>query len=126
MSKNETPLTRRYWQERGGTLIEEFLAVRKNSSQARRLLDGLIILDGPNILSKSHEVDIFGKAIVIVQTKAQRLGMYLLGQALFSWHLMEPFQPRSIETVAVCTKGDATLEPLAEQYGVKVVIYDSH
>ena len=31
MSKRETPLTRRYWQEIGGTLIEEFPAVRCTS-----------------------------------------------------------------------------------------------
>ena len=31
MSKRETPLTRRYWREIGGTLIEEFPAVRCTS-----------------------------------------------------------------------------------------------
>jgi hypothetical protein len=51
--------------------------------------------------------------------------MYLLGQALFSRHLLEPFHPQSIETVAICTRGDSILEPLAERYNIKVVIYPS-
>jgi hypothetical protein len=38
---------------------------------------------------------------VIVQTKANRLGMYLLGQAFFSAQLMRRFHPRSVESVAL-------------------------
>jgi hypothetical protein len=29
MSKLETPMTRRYWERVGGTLLEEFLVVRR-------------------------------------------------------------------------------------------------
>lgn len=123
MSKRETPLTRRFWQETGGTLVEEFLAVKSGPNQGKRLLDGLIMLDGPHIIAKARNIEITGKDIVVVQTKTGRLGMYLLGQALFSRHLMEPFQPRSIRTVAICTKGDIILEPLAEKYGIEVVVY---
>jgi hypothetical protein len=124
MSKHETPLTRRFWTEVGGTLIEEYQAVRRTSDQGQRLLDGLIIRDGPHEVSKDRSAAICGKDVIVVQTKAARLGMYLLGQALFSRHLVEALGPRSVETVAVCRKGDATLEPLADQYGIKVVVYD--
>ena len=123
MSKHETPLTRRYWEEVGGTLLEEFPAVRKRQDRGKRLLDAVILPDGPNLTAKAKDVEITDQNIVIVQTKAYRLGMYLLGQALFSIHLMEPFLPRSIQSVAICTKGDAVLEPLAQKYGIKVVIY---
>ena len=123
MSKHETPLTRRYWEEVGGTLLEEFPAVRKRQDRGKRLLDAVILPDGPNFTAKAKDVEITDQNIVIVQTKAKRLGMYLLGQALFSIHLMEPFLPRSIQSVAICTKGDAVLEPLAQKYGIKVVIY---
>ena len=125
MSKYETPLTRRYWSEIGGTLVEEFPAVRRRSDQAPRFLDGVVILGGKHAIAKSTEVEIKNQDIVIIQTKAYRLDMYLLGQALFSRGLMEKFEPKSIVTVAVCTKGDAALEPLAERYGIKVVIYDT-
>ena len=123
MSKRETPLTRRYWQEIGGTLIEEFPAVRSGPNQGRRSLDGVVILDAPHLIANHREVGIENRDIVVLQTKASRLGMYLLGQALFSRHLMMPFRPRSIDTVAICTKGDAVLEPWAAAYGIKVVVY---
>jgi hypothetical protein len=123
MSKKETPLTRRYWKEIGGTLIEEFSAVSLTPDHGKRLVDGVVILGAPNQIAKFNEVDVRNEDIVIIQTKAQRLGMYLLGQALFSKHLMKPFRPRSIKTVAVCTKGDSVLEPLAKRYGIKVVVY---
>lgn len=63
-----------------------------------------------------------GKDIIVVQVKAQRLGMYLMGQALFSKELMKPFDPKSIRTVALCNKDDSILRPLAEAHGIEVVI----
>ena len=123
MSKLETPLTRRYWREIGGTLIEEFPAVRYGPNQGRRLLDGVVLLDSPHLIANYGEFEIENRDIVVIQTKASRLGMYLLGQALFSRHLMMPFRPSSVDTVAICTKGDAVLEPLAAEYGIKVVVY---
>lgn len=123
MSKLETPLTRRYWKETGGTLVEEFLAVPGSLVQGKRLLDGVIILGAPFEIKKAKAVNLEGKDIVVIQTKAARLGMYLLGQALFSARLVERFRPASIRSVAICTKGDAALEPLAKEYGVEVVIY---
>lgn len=123
MSKLETPLTRRYWREIGGTLIEEFLAVSGGPDRGKRLIDGIIIVDGPCKPQAAKDVDLEGKHIVVIQTKAERLGMYLLGQAVFSARLMEQFRPASIRSVAICTKGDSVLEPLAKEYGVEVVVY---
>ncbi len=125
MSKYETPLTKRYWQTVGGTLVLEFRAVQKGPGHAQRLLDGVIIPDGEKKIAKSHEAQIEGKDIIVIQTKANRLGMYLLGQAGFSRQLMKPFKPRSIRSVAICTKGDDVLEPLASEFGIEVVVYES-
>jgi hypothetical protein len=51
--------------------------------------------------------------------------MYLMGQALFSIDLMKPFKPKSIKSVALCTKDDVILRPLLEKYeNVEVVICD--
>lgn len=123
MSKRETPLTRRYWQETGGTLVEEFLAVPGGPDRGKRLLDGVIILGGPFERRPAMSVELERKDIVLIQSKAARLGMYLLGQALFSARLMERFRPSSIRSAAICIKGDAVLEPLAKEYGVEVVVY---
>ena len=39
MSKRETPMTRWYWRQVGGTLCEEFLAVPGSKTAGQRLLD---------------------------------------------------------------------------------------
>jgi len=124
MSKWETPLTERYWQEVGGTLIPEFPAVLRGPGKARRLLDAIIVPDGPFERRHATQVDIQGKDVIVVQTKARRLGMPVMGQALFSIRLMEPFRPASIRSVVICTKGDAALEPLLAEHGIELVVYD--
>ena len=124
MSKHETPLTRRYWSEVGGTLIEEFLAVSASNDQGRRLIDGVIIKSDVSEIRRSRDIDLQGKDIVVVQTKASRLGMSLLGQVLFSMDLMKAFRPASIEGVAICTQGDAIMEKLAADYGIRVMVFD--
>ena len=116
MSKLETPMTRWYWNLVGGTLIEEFVAVEGGRDRGRRVLDAVIIRDAPFERVAQSTVSLKGKHIIVVQTKAMRLGMYLMGQALFSPRLMERFEPRSIESVALCSRDDAELHPLFETY----------
>jgi hypothetical protein len=61
---------------------------------------------------------------VVLQTKNERLGMYLMGQAFFSAQLMQRFRPRSVESVALVAQDDDVLRPLFEQYaGMRVVVY---
>ena len=124
MSKLETPLTRRYWESVGGTLIEEFPAVGKSPTNSRRLMDGVIILNEAHRIAKATEVDIAGKDIIVIQTKANRLGMYLMGQAFFSKEVMKKFNPKSIRTVAICGKDDSVMRSLSEEFGIEVVVYD--
>ncbi len=124
MSKLETPLTRKFWKSVGGTLIEEFPAVKKTDSNSTRLIDGVIILDGETRIAKANEVNLEGKDIIVVQTKVNRLGMYLMGQALFSKELMRNFNPKSIRTVAICGKDDSIMKDLSKQFGIEVVVYD--
>ena len=124
MSKHETPLTLRYWNSVGGTLMLEFRAVKESKCRGRRLLDGVIVLgESKRVLTRAeHDSQIIeGKDIIAVQTKTGRLGMYLLGQALFSRDLMRAFGPRSVRTVAICERDDEVLRPLAERYGIEIV-----
>jgi hypothetical protein len=123
MSKNETPMTRWYWKQVGGTLIEEFIAVHGGANRGIRVLDAIILPSEEFRIAKQYEVSIEGKDVVVVQTKCRQLGMGLLGQALFSAQLVQAFHPRSVLTVALCSKDDAVLRPLFEQYpGMKVVV----
>src|SRR5437764_2434711 len=124
VSKLETPMTRRYWQHVGGTLIEEFPAITRKPDVGARRLDGLILPDGERRIATPMEVNFAGKDLIVVQAKASRLGMSVMGQALFSRELMWRFEPqlRSIRTVALCSATDAVLEPLCKRYDIEVFV----
>lgn len=126
MSKLETPMTRRYWERVGGTLLEEYPVVSRGPGVGQRLIDAVIIVDGDHrIASPEERVSLDGHDLIVVQTKAYRLGMYLLGQALFSRVLIEDrFGPKSVRTVALCAVDDAVLRPIAERYRIEVVVDD--
>jgi len=125
MSKHEIPMVRWYWTQVGGTLIEEFCAVRSSNKNGPRYMDAIIIEGGDRkILKKIDIADIKGKDIILVQAKTRRLNLPLLGQAFFSAKLMKRFKPRSIESVALCSKNDEVLRPMFESYpNMKVVVY---
>lgn len=127
MSLNETPMTRWYWREilKQGTLIEEYVAVErtKNRSVAPRLMDGLVIVGGPFTVSDDVRMDITDKDVVVIQSKNKRLGMYLMGQALFSRELLLKKGARSVRSVAVCRKDDKVMrELLLAHPDIEVVI----
>ncbi|MDA0919172.1 MAG: hypothetical protein O2945_08885 [Planctomycetota bacterium] len=123
MSKHETWMTRWYWRQIGGTLIEEFPAVQRTRHCGQRLLDGVIVIGGQHQIVRHDEVDLTDQDIISVQTKASRLGMSVMGQALFSLHLLERFNPRSIKSVALCSRTDSVLAPIFEQYpNMEVVV----
>jgi len=122
MSRHETWRTRKYWNKVGGLLIEEFVAVKKGSNNSIRLIDGVIVLNESTKIHDSHFHDIEGKDIICIQTKQSRLGMYLMGQALFSVELLKSFKPNSIKPVLICGKDDEILRPICEKYGIEVVV----
>lgn len=125
MSKHETPLTRLFWESVGGALIEEFPVVLRGVKNGQRLLDGVIVLGEEKALVRHKDVSIKGRDVIVVQTKASRLSMSLIGQAVVSAKLIAKFEPNSIRSVAVCTKGDAVLEALLPELGVEVVVITS-
>lgn len=123
MSKLETPMIRWYWEQIGGTLCEEFRAVRRSATYGQRLLDGVIIPNGPRTAVHWRDASLKNRDVVVVQAKASRLGMYLMGQTLFSAQLLAPFGPRSVRSVALCRNDDSVLRPLLEAYpGMEVVV----
>lgn len=62
--------------------------------------------------------------MVVIQTKASRLGMNVLGQALFSAEILRASGARELRTIALCTGDDEILRPLAQRYGIEVVVDD--
>lgn len=124
MSKHETPMTRWYWEKTGGTLVEEFLAVTPGSDRGQRLIDAVIILGGQRRISAASEVTLKDQDVIAVQSKRGRLGMYLMGQVVFSAQLLRPFGPRSVRSVAVCERNDSILGPLLLSVpGCEIAIY---
>jgi hypothetical protein len=126
MSLRETPMLRWYWRQVGGTLVEEFLAVRRGSTNARRLLDGVIICGGEHRIAPHREVSLEGQEVIVVQAKNSRLGMYLMGQVVFSAKLIERFHPKSVLSVALVRQDDSVMRELLEAIpGTQVVVCPS-
>lgn len=125
MSLKETPLTRWYWQQVGGLLIEEYPIVKAGPGVSPRYLDGLIVLGEESRISDVRDFSIEGRDVIAIQTKASRLGMYLMGQCLFSRDLIMRLNPQSLKSIALCTADDSVLRPLLEAHeGCKVVVFD--
>ena len=144
MSAKEWEITKRFWKKHGGVLIDQFPAVRRDSKNGHRerRIDGVIVygagrrraiekgealeVDGKRIRGPKStnpcKIRVKGKRIVVIQTKTKSLSMSLLGQTLFSGHLMEEFEPASIELVALCTKSDTVLNALAKRYNIRVEV----
>jgi hypothetical protein len=115
MSKKETPLTIAYWKKVKGTLIEEYPIVKQEKNCGRRWLDGLIIRN--ELFTKlapysENNINLEGLDIISIQTQFGRIGMYHLGQAFFSMKLLELKKPKSIKSVAICTKTDFYMEKI--------------
>ena len=123
MSKNETPLIHRYWKQVGGTLVEEFPVVSRSATNSQRLIDAVILPKLPTQKVHWKEVSLEGQDVIVVQAKASRLGMYLMGQTFFSAELIRKFRPASVRSVALCLADDSVLRPLLELYpGMEVVV----
>jgi hypothetical protein len=126
MSKRETEMTRWFWEKNGGALYEEFCVVRSEPGHGRRLIDGLIVLgeEKRRTFDQPRPDDLLGKDVIVVQTKNARLGMYLMGQTLFSRDLVRQFQPgvKSIQSVALVSKSDDKLAPLLTAHGCTVEV----
>jgi hypothetical protein len=123
VGKRERPLIEKYWQRTGGTIVFEFPMVRGSATCGKRHLDALILPNGETKIANAQDVSLAGEDIIIVQAKDNRLGMYLMGQAVFSVELMRRFNPKSIRSIALCTKDCSVLRPLLDKYPeVEVVI----
>ena len=122
---NETPLTLQYWDLVGGTICFEYPVVKYGPGNERRYIDAIIIPDGPKKMVRPTELIVKDQKIIVVQTKNQRLGMYLMGQAFFSRELMFRYSPASITSVAVCIRDDSVLrEVFLHHEGVEIAVVE--
>ncbi len=118
MSKHETPMTRWYWREmnkRKGLLIREFPAVEggKGRAEGKRHIDGVIVCGRESGDRKGKPGDramVKGKTVIVIQSKAKRLGMYLIGQTIVSRELMKSLGAKVRRSVALHRKDDPVME----------------
>jgi len=120
-------MIRSCWEQVGGTLIEEFPIAETTMTSELRRLDAIILPNGENRIAKASEVSLDGQDVIVIQCKAHRLGMYLMGQALFSRDLvLKCHKPRSVRSIALCNADDSLLRPLLESHeGLEVVVQPS-
>lgn len=123
MSKLEAPMIRKFWKSTRGTLVEEFPVVKASATCGPRWVDAIILPKGEHRTAHWKEVSLEGQDVIVVQAKASRLGMYLMGQALFSAELVKRFKPASVRSVALCREDDSALRPLLAPFPhVEVVV----
>ena len=124
MSKYETPMTRWYWRtmnERQGLLIEELPAVEggKGRAEGKRHIDGVIICGKKSGNRKGRKVDrikVKGKKVIVIQSKAKRLGMYLIGQTIVSRELMKALGAKVVKSAAVHRKDDLVMSKVLKRF----------
>src|SRR5262249_38077115 len=61
-------------------------------------------------------VPLNGKRVIVIQTKAKRMGMYLMGQALFSARLAVEYGASSVRSILLCHEADGALLPLLKPF----------
>lgn len=124
MSKHETPMTRWYWRtvnKRQGLLIEEFPAVKRDGTAGKnkRHIDGVIVLGekaerrGPR---KGDRELVKGKRVIVIQSKARRLGMSLIGQVIVSRELLTDLKAKEVKSVGVCREDDQILRAVLGRF----------
>lgn len=111
----EMPMILKYWEQEGGTLLTEFRMVNKTTRSEVRRADAVIVKRRPTTPprpGRTSQAGNQGSRHHRRSGQSTAAGDVLLGQALFSAALMKRLQPRSIRSVALCTRGDDTLEEL--------------
>lgn len=124
MSKHETPMTEWYWRTHNdckGLLIREFPAVEggKGRAEGKRHIDGVIICGkncGNRKGQKGDRAKVKGKKVIVIQSKAKRLGMYLIGQTIVSRELMKALGAKVVLSVAVHRKDDPVMRKVLESF----------
>jgi hypothetical protein len=118
MSKHETPMTEGFWESNArGLFIAEYPLVQRSADRAPRYVDGLILPDEPHRRGKwSDYASLAGRRVIVIQTKTGRMGMYLMGQALFSARLALTCGAASVRSILLCHHADGALLPLLKPF----------
>lgn len=96
-----------------GAFIPEYPLVHGAPDRSPRRADAVIFPDEPRSRARFADYpSIAGRDIIVVQTKIGRMGMYLMGQALFSARLAQAAGAATVRSILLCHETDAALIPL--------------
>ena len=100
-----------------GLFFAEYPLVIRDVDRATRLVDGLILPDEPHGLDNWRDyASLAGRQVIVIQTKISRMGMYLMGQALFSARLAISAGAASVRSILLCHRSDGALLPLLKPF----------
>lgn len=118
MSKHETAMTEGFWQSQAkGTYLAEYVLVRRDAECSIRLADAVILPDEAHCRGRKQDYpSLAGRNVIVVQTKPRRMGMYLMGQALFSSRLVMRQGALSVRSILLCHKSDSVLLPFLQPF----------
>ena len=111
-------LTGRFWETcANGAFLPEYPLVRRGLGRSQRLVDAVILPDEPYGRASVHDYpSLAGRNVVVVQTKRGRIGMYLMGQALFSARLALGCGAASVRSILLYRFSDSALVPLLKEF----------
>ena len=121
-------MTEAFWQQHAqGAFIPEYCLVRRAGDCDGRYVDALILPDEPHRRATFKDYPTLkDRNVIVVKTKASRMGMYLMGQALFSARLARRCGAKSVRSILLCTTPDSVLLPLLQDFPeVEVWTYDT-
>jgi hypothetical protein len=111
-------MTRGFWSSvANGAFLPEYPLVRVARDRGWRRADAVILPNEPHREAKEREYpSLRGHDVIVVQTKRGRMGMYLMGQALFSARLALAQGATSVRSILLCHCSDSALLPLLSQF----------
>ncbi|MDO9413395.1 MAG: hypothetical protein Q7T81_12560 [Pseudolabrys sp.] len=111
-------MTEGFWQSQArGTYLAEYCLVRRTIDCSVRLADAVILTDEPHCRGlKQNFPSLEGHNVTVVQTKPRRMGMYLMGQAVFSARLVMRQGALSVRSILLCHESDSALLPFLKPF----------
>jgi hypothetical protein len=118
MDNWEWLMTEGFWRSQAhGAFLPEYPLVLRAVHRSRRCADAVILPDETHRQAAVAEYpSLKGRNTIVVQTKTGRMGMYLMGQALFSGRLAMAQGARSVRSILLCHETDTALLPLLQSF----------
>lgn len=121
VSRLEAKMIDWFWEQGGGTLIEDFQIMPESAGQDRNLIATVIIPDEPKqrmTMTVGTSFNLEGRDVLVVRTKNRHLNMSIILQTAFLVQLIKRFRnPHKVQPVILCTIKNHILESMLKANG---------